>query len=78
MNLVDSVNRTEGAACTDADPTWFEATDYRQAKVPLTYCGTCPIPVVAACALLRDGSPGVWGGAVYGVDGAPARRLSVA
>lgn len=57
----------EQAACRDADPNLFDATDWRFAQPALAYCRTCPVIKICEIELdpQRNSYDGVVGGLVY-------------
>lgn len=63
----------EQAACSTADPRLFDATTQAAAVRALAICAGCPVTI--ECLRSRPhgtdgGLSGVWGGHVYGVNGA--------
>jgi WhiB family transcriptional regulator, redox-sensing transcriptional regulator len=63
----------EEAACQDADPNLFFATDEASQRAAMTMCSTCPVRRPCLEHAMRAGETyGIWGG----TDEAERKRLA--
>lgn len=79
MATTHPIGWQEQAACIDADPELFFATDEGAQEEALTWCARCPVrdPCLTA-ALGRGERFGIWGGLREGERAALMRRRRVA